>query len=89
MTLLELFYTWQLIQVEHIKKRPILLLGNDKMWDELVDWIKKWPMSSGLLSEADLSCLKLCTTVEDVTSFLEPEIKKFYEQKNTLTNDTI
>jgi predicted Rossmann-fold nucleotide-binding protein len=37
-TLLEFFYTWQLVQVEHICNIPIILLG--EMWFDLVRWIR-------------------------------------------------
>jgi uncharacterized protein (TIGR00730 family) len=51
-TLLELFYAWQLVQVEHICDTPIILLGD--MWPELIDWIEKWPLKLGLLSRDDM-----------------------------------
>jgi len=38
-TMLEFFYTWQLVQVKHICDIPIILLGD--MWPELVKWIEK------------------------------------------------
>ena len=37
-TILELLYTWQLIQVSHISERPIILLG--EMWNGLLDWME-------------------------------------------------
>jgi len=37
-TCLELFYTWQLIQVKHICPIPIILYG--KMWRHLLDWVR-------------------------------------------------
>ena len=53
-TLLELFYTWQLIQVKHIRKRPILMLGQGDMWSEFLQWIEKWPLALELLSRKTL-----------------------------------
>ncbi len=79
-TILEFFYTWQLIQVGHIHPRPILLLGGDKMWPEFMEWINKWPLAMNLVSEHDLSQVKLCGTIEDVLSELDPEIRKFREK---------
>ncbi|KKP38945.1 MAG: hypothetical protein UR28_C0011G0005 [Candidatus Peregrinibacteria bacterium GW2011_GWF2_33_10] len=52
-TLLELFYTWQLIQVKHISRMPIVLMG--PMWRGLTDWIKKEPLSKNYLNKEDLS----------------------------------
>lgn len=51
-TCLELFYAWQLIQVKHIKPIPMILVG--KMWEELIKWIKKYPLKKGLISKKDL-----------------------------------
>ena len=86
-TLLELFYTWQLIQVDHIKPMPILLLGGDGMWEELIDWLAKWPTAMELMSKEDLSYLILCPTVADALSYLEPKIKEF--QKSRATREKI
>ena len=38
-TLLELMYSWQLLQVGQVKDVPIILLGNE--WRGLLKWIKK------------------------------------------------
>ena len=79
-TILELFYTWQLIQVKHIKERPIILLGGEEMWEDLINWVYKWPLRLNLMSELDITYLKRCDTVEDVVTHLDPYIKKFYKR---------
>jgi uncharacterized protein (TIGR00730 family) len=56
-TLLELFYTWQLMQVEHTCHIPIILLG--KMWAGLVQWIKRWPLQNALINQNDVELLYL------------------------------
>lgn len=56
-TALELFYTWQLIQVKHIPKMPIILVG--KMWEELIKWVKKNPLKQGLISPGDLDVIHI------------------------------
>ncbi|MBC62460.1 MAG: hypothetical protein CMP11_08380 [Zetaproteobacteria bacterium] len=81
-TLLELFYSWQLLQVNHMQKRPVFLVGGDKMWPELIDWFKKWPLKQKLISPEDLDSLIICEDIQDVIKKLEPDIQKFY-QKNT------
>lgn len=78
-TMLELFYTWQLIQVKHIKKRPIILLGGEGMWQDLVDWMEKWALDMNLILKSDLENLFLCQTVDSAVKHLEPEIKTFYK----------
>ena len=79
-TLLELFYTWQLIQVKHIKARPIILLGGDGMWQELIDWIDRWPVRQELMSPSDMGNLSVCESIAQVLAILQPDIGQFYDQ---------
>jgi uncharacterized protein (TIGR00725 family) len=51
-TLLELMYTWQLMQVEHTCHIPIILLGD--MWKPFIDWIEEWPLRKRMMDEADM-----------------------------------
>jgi hypothetical protein len=37
-TVLELMMVWQLLQVQHVRETPLILVG--KMWAELVNWAK-------------------------------------------------
>ena len=50
-TTLELFYTWQLVQVKHICNIPIILMG--KEWKGLLKWIKKQPLKRDYLDQED------------------------------------
>jgi len=50
-TLLEFFYTWQLIQVKHICNIPIILVG--EMWTPFMKWINDYPLKMRLLSKSD------------------------------------
>ncbi len=50
-TILELFYTWQLVQVHHICNIPIILMG--KEWEGLLKWVKKEPLSNKYLDKVD------------------------------------
>ena len=79
-TLLELFYAWQLIQVNHITPRPVILLGRE-MWGGLLDWIKEAPLKDRLIDLKDFENLTVVDTIEEVVEILEPEIKKFYENR--------
>ena len=51
-TLLELFYTWQLAQVEQICETPIILYG--EMWGGLLDWLEKEVLSRMLFDRKDM-----------------------------------
>lgn len=78
-TLLELLYTWQLIQVNHISARPIILVGD--MWNGFFDWIKSEPLKAQLLDKSDLDNIIIVKNVREVTKLLKPEIKAFYVKK--------
>ena len=84
-TLLELFYTWQLIQVNHIEPRPIIFMGGERMWPDLLDWVKRWPMQMKLLSRTDLENLTFCSNISDVLNILKPELDSFEEQRRKRT----
>lgn len=80
-TLLELMFTWQLIQAQHIPPRPIILLGPGGMWDELVAWLYKWPVKHNLISQDDMNHIRLCKSSKDVMSNLEAAITGFESRR--------
>ncbi len=67
-TLLELFYTWQLIQVERIRNLPVILLGD--LWQELIEWIEKWPLKRRYLDRSDLQALFLAKNCEEAMTVI-------------------
>ena len=78
-TILELMYAWQLIQVDHITPRPIILLGD--MWNGLINWMKDEPLKRSLINEADFDNIITVQNINEVIPILEPHIKKFYNSK--------
>ncbi len=74
-TVLELFYTWQLIQVNHIAPRPVILLGG--IWQGLIDWLESGPLKRSLMDTQDLEKLTIVQSVEEAVKLLEPEIQLF------------
>jgi predicted Rossmann-fold nucleotide-binding protein len=79
-TLLELFYTWQLMQVDHIRNRPFLLLGPEGMWDSFLEWLRKWPLAQQLMSQNDFDRIKVVDSVSAIVAELEPDIKRFHAE---------
>lgn len=73
-TLLELFYTWQLTQVEHICDTPIILLG--KQWPSLIKWLEKYPLKSHYFERKDLNLLFLADDCEEAIEMID----KAYEE---------
>ena len=78
-TILELLYTWQLIQVSHISERPIILVG--KMWAGLLEWMKSEPLNKQLIDKSDFNNIKIVQNVDEVIVLLKPLINKFYAKK--------
>ncbi len=74
-TLLELFYTWQLLQVKHICNTPIILLGD--MWPDLVRWIKNWPLKNKLLNIEDVELLFLAKDYREAFKIIEKAYEGF------------
>ncbi len=70
-TLLELFYTWQLMQVKMLSHIPIILLGD--MWPDLVLWIKKWLLKNKFLEQKDVDLLHLVDNYEDALDIIKKE----------------
>ena len=68
-TLLELLYTWQLMQVKHICNVPIILLG--EMWIDLINWIKKWPLKNQLLNQEDVELLFLAKNSKEAFNIIQ------------------
>ena len=75
-TILELLYTWQLIQVRHISERPIILVG--EMWTGLLDWMKSEPLKKDLIDKSDFKNIKIVQDVDEVITLLKPLIDNFY-----------
>jgi uncharacterized protein (TIGR00730 family) len=75
-TLLEMFYTWQLMQVNHIKPRPFILLGHS-MFDPLIKYLEDGPVSLNLMSRDDMRMVQVVDTVDEVVKCLEPHIEHF------------
>ncbi len=64
-TLLELFFTWQLVQVKHIEMRPLVLMGRE-FWTGIIEWMKEMPLSRGLVSAPDFNCISIVDSPREV-----------------------
>ncbi len=52
-TCLELFYTWQLMQIKQMTHIPIVLVGD--MWNGLIDWLEEDVLTRGMFNKEDLN----------------------------------
>jgi uncharacterized protein (TIGR00730 family) len=78
-TLLELFFTWQLVQVRHIETRPIVLMDKD-FWSELIGWMKSVPLERGLISEKDFDCISIVDTPEEAFALISEHHKQYRQE---------
>nr|MDQ2731287.1 LOG family protein [Armatimonadota bacterium] len=79
-TLLELTYTWQLIQVHLMEPRPVVLLGRD-FWEGLLDWMRAQQLQHRLINPGDLDFVHLADTEAEVLDLIRPALEKFRSQK--------
>jgi uncharacterized protein (TIGR00730 family) len=81
-TLLELFFSWQLLQVKHMSMRPIVLMDKD-FWSGLIDWMKEFPLDRKLISPQDFDCLHIVDSPEDAVEIIEADHKQFIENRES------
>lgn len=82
---LEFFYTWQLIQVQHICPIPVILVG--KQWEALIDWVKKYPLKQGLISPKDMKAIHIAKNNKEAMAIILKAHKAFEKEgKNYCKN---
>ena len=54
-TLLELFYSWQLVQVQHLCETPIILFG--EIWTSLLLWLETEVLPRNLFERKDMHAI--------------------------------
>ena len=74
-TMLELFYTWQLMQAQKIRHIPVILLGD--MWPDFLRWMRQHPLRYGFIDKSDLKLLHVAKNAEEAMRILEKEHKRY------------
>lgn len=77
-TCLEFFYAWQLTQVKHICNIPIILCG--KMWQELIEWVTKFPIKQGLINKSDLHNLYIVQSNKEALDLIKKSHKIYKKE---------
>lgn len=77
-TSLELFMVWQLLQVKHIRSRPLLMVG--PMWHGLVEWMQDTMVSRRYVNPGDIDVATVVERAEDVVPLLTESFNLFKEQ---------
>ncbi|WKZ57459.1 MAG: LOG family protein [Bdellovibrionota bacterium] len=75
-TVLELFFTWQLIQVKHISPRPIVLMDKE-FWEGVIHWMKEYPLKRGLVSAKDFDCVTIASGPEEAFNIVSKNHDEF------------
>jgi uncharacterized protein (TIGR00730 family) len=70
-TILELMYVWQLLQLEMVEPRPIVLLGR-VFWEGFLEWTNRQQLAKGFISRSDYRPLHLADTPEQALGILLP-----------------
>lgn len=73
-TLLELAYTWQLVQVHHLCDVPIILLGQP--WKGFLSWIKKDLLSKNYLEKKDYDLVFHVKNTKEAIKIIKAHQKK-------------
>jgi len=81
-TLLELLYTWQLVQVKQACNVPIILLGN--FWKGFTDWIQEQPLKYKYLDKEDLQLLFHARNVRETMTIIDAAFAEFKKDRNNI-----
>ena len=76
-TLLELFYTWQLVQVRQMRNIPIILMG--QMWAGLLDWLKLQPLKRNFFDSDEFWQLTYAHNSKETIKLIDEAFKKYNE----------
>ena len=57
-TMLEFYFSWQLIQVKHMSMRPIVLMDKS-YWSGVLAWLRAEPLRRGLMAEKDFDYIHM------------------------------
>ncbi len=76
-TTLEALMVWQLCQVGHLKRRPLIMVGG--MWPELVEWGRKHWLSDevGLADPDDLEIPLCVDTVDEAVALIHDNLEEW------------
>lgn len=74
-TMLELFYSWQLVQVKKIEFKPIILVG--EMWKPLIYWIIDYALKDKLISSQDFDYIHIAKNNKQAMELIDQFHKQF------------
>lgn len=84
-TLLELLYTWQLVQVKQVCNIPIILMG--KQWKGLLNWLEKSPLKNKYFEKKDFDLLFLAKDYNEVVRIIDHAYEEYKAGKKDFCLD--
>lgn len=75
-TLLELYFSWQLIQVKHIQRRPIILMDSS-FWTGIIEWMRAVPLARGLISPPDFDFVHIVDSPQEAAALVAQDYESF------------
>jgi uncharacterized protein (TIGR00730 family) len=85
-TLLELMYVWQLLQLDAVEPRPMVLLGRE-YWQGLIDWVRTMPLDKRLINPEDLECVTIVDTPEEALEVIDRSYALFLAERQRVADD--
>lgn len=73
-TALEFFLIYQLLQVNHMDKKPVVCVG--RMWREMRNFIEKYMLDDNMISEDDMELIHYVDRYTEATVFLKALLKQ-------------
>jgi uncharacterized protein (TIGR00730 family) len=82
-TVLEAMLVWQLLQVRHLHDTPLIFAG--AMWDELVDWAKKYMLRPGfeLANPEDMAIPQCVSSADEVLEIIHEHNARWKQAQGT------
>jgi len=80
-TALELFMVWQLLQVKHMSKHPLILVGT--MWGGLIEWVDRTMVQRGLAGPQDLGIVSVVGSASEAVPIISASYEMFKEERKT------
>lgn len=78
-TALELFMVWQLLQVKHMTKHPLILVGT--MWGGLIEWVDRTMVQRGLAGPQDLGIVSVVGSASEAVPIISASYEMFKEER--------
>jgi uncharacterized protein (TIGR00730 family) len=79
-TLLELYYSWQLLQVGHMPDRPIILIDTP-FWQGLIDWMKEQQANGKLMNMDDFRWVHLVNDETEALDIIREDYEKYLKER--------